>query len=173
MLRILHGEMRIYLKILTIIVIEGFSNCVDGSLCNNIGGAGPARFDQCMYDVQSLINTQTLGNDLNPSLWRFPIQQNQSPKKVRDLKSENNTSRNLLQHSIKITDISTTESIRKSLHVSCMSNILPALTLLRQKTNFSDDNIKKFQAHFDVFFQQWVPLWGEKSMSNCMHMYQS
>ena len=57
--------------------------------------------------------------------------------------------------------------------MSCVNNVLPALTLLRQRTYFSDDDIKKFQINFDMFFQEWVQLWGEKSMSNYMQMCQS
>ena len=64
---ILHGEMRIALKILTMILIQGYSNCHDGILYPNIGGAGPERFDQCVSDAENLINTQTLGNEFNPS----------------------------------------------------------------------------------------------------------
>ena len=44
--RILHGEMRVALKILMMILIEGCSTFFDGSICHNVGGAGPARFDQ-------------------------------------------------------------------------------------------------------------------------------
>ena len=38
----LHGEMMIALKILNMILIEGYSNFIDGSSCPNISGAGPA-----------------------------------------------------------------------------------------------------------------------------------
>ena len=106
--------MRIALKILTMILIEGYSNCADGSLHPNIGGNGPARFDQCMSDVENLISTYTLGNAFDPSQWRFPTQQNQSPKKVGGLKRDNNKSRKLLQCSIKIVEISIADNTRKS-----------------------------------------------------------
>ena len=59
--------MRIVLKFLTMILIEGFSNCVDGSPNPSVGGDAQARFDQSMSDVEKLINTQTLGNEFNPS----------------------------------------------------------------------------------------------------------
>ena len=53
--------------------------------------------------------------------------------------------------------------------MACVNNILTALTLLRQKTDFSDDNIKKNQDNFDEFFQKWVQLWGKKIISNLTH----
>ena len=109
----LHGEMIIALNFLTIILIKGCSNFLDGSLYPNVGGARPAYFDQYMSDVKKLIKTQKLGNEFNPSHWTFPIQQNQSPKKVRELKNDNNTSRKPLRYSIKIIDISIKITLEK------------------------------------------------------------
>ena len=56
-----HGEMRISIKFIQMIFIEGHSNCVDGNLCPNISGLGPARFNQHMLDVENVINDETLG----------------------------------------------------------------------------------------------------------------
>ena len=60
--RVLHGEMRIDLKFLTMILIEGHSTWLDGSFCHNIGGVGTALFGQHTSDVGKLINAQMLGN---------------------------------------------------------------------------------------------------------------
>ena len=44
---------------------------------------------------------------------------------------------------------------------------------MRKKTNFLDEEIENFQNSIDLFFQDWVKLWGEKLISNYIHMYQS
>jgi len=170
---ILHGENHICLKILKMILIEGYSNCLDGSLYSAIRGNGSARFDQYVKDVERLINYEILGDEFNPSQWHFPLQQDVSPKRVGELKSDNNTARKLLTNSMKLIEISITDNDRKELYISCINNILPSLTLLRKKTDFTDDDINKFQELFDEFFQRWVQLWGEKSITNYIHIYQS
>ena len=76
---------------------------------------------------------------------RFPIQQTHSPKKVGELKSDNNTDRKRLQYSIKIINIIITDNTRNFFHTSYVNSVLPVLTLLRQKTDFSDDDAKKFK----------------------------
>ena len=126
-----------------------------------------------MKDVERLINYETLGDEFSPSQWRFPLQQDESPKREGELKSNNNASRKLLTNSVKLIEISITDNDRKQLCMSCTNNMLPSLTLLRKKTDFTDDDIKKIQELFDEFFQRWVQLWGEKSITNYTHIYQS
>ena len=93
---VLYGEMRISLKILHMTLIEGYSNCADRSSYSNISGTRPARFDKHAHDIEIAINVEILGDECNPSQWRFPMQQNQSLKKVGDLKCDNLPARRLL-----------------------------------------------------------------------------
>ena len=79
------GGNRIGFKILNTILIQRYSNCMDGSLDPKIGCTRPDRFDQFMSDKENLVKTQILGNDFNPSQWYFPTKKNQSPKKVGEL----------------------------------------------------------------------------------------
>ena len=51
--------------------------------------------------------------------------------------------------------------------------MIPALKLLRKKTDFTEDEIEEFQVNFDLFFQDWVQLWGEKSILKYVHIHQS
>ena len=64
---ILHGEMRISLKILNMILIEGHSNWLDGILHSSIGDTGPDRLDRYTCDIENTINIQILGDNRNPS----------------------------------------------------------------------------------------------------------
>ena len=54
----------------------------------------------------------------------------------------------------------------------CLDNLVPALALLRKKTDFTDEEINNFQKLIDLFFQEWVQLWGEKSITNHVHAYE-
>ena len=69
MLCILHREMRIALSILNKTFIEGYSNCVEANIHSEIGGTGPARFDQYVKDIEKIVNTEIFGNHNNVLQW--------------------------------------------------------------------------------------------------------
>ena len=54
-----------------------------------------------------------------------------------------------------------------------MDHLLPALEFIRKKTDLTDEEVDNFQVEFDLFFQDWVKLWGQKTTSNLIHMCQS
>ena len=168
----LHIEMRINLIVLNETLVEGCSNCVKGSSHSETGGTGSARFNKHTNDIEELVNTQILGSIFNPSQWCFPVQKNVSPKKVGELKSDNRQTRKMLRNAMLIVIASVTDSERKEKNNQCLNNSTRALELLSEKTNFSDQEIKSFQSMIDLLFQHWVELWGEKSTSNCTHIYQ-
>ena len=68
---------------------------------------------------------------------------------------------------------SVTDTERKQKHDNCINNLLPALALLRKKTDFVEEEIYSFQKGIDCFFQDLVESWREKFMSNYIHMHQS
>ena len=61
---VLHAETRIALKFL-MIFIEGYCNCIEGTLYANTGVQGPARVDQHVKDIEKVVNEQILGSELN------------------------------------------------------------------------------------------------------------
>ena len=92
----LRGEMRIILAVLNKILIKGYSSCVNGALNSEIRGSGPARFNKCITCIEHIVSTKTLGDDYNPSQWRFPMMINVSSNKVGELKSDNTRERKLM-----------------------------------------------------------------------------
>ena len=61
---ILHGEMRLALFILNKTMIEGYSNCIKGTLHRNIGSNGTARFEKYIKEFKEIVNTKILGKVL-------------------------------------------------------------------------------------------------------------
>ena len=98
------------------------------------------------------------------------MKQNASPKVVGYLKCNNDASRKLLTNSKKIIDNSIVDENRKEKCLTHLCNLAPALALLRKKTDFTDEEINNFQKLIDLFLQEWVQLWGEKSITNHMHI---
>lgn len=58
---ILHGEMRLALSIINKCMIEGYSNCIEGTLHSNIGGTGTARFEKYIEEFEDIVNKKILG----------------------------------------------------------------------------------------------------------------
>jgi hypothetical protein len=44
---------------------------------------------------------------------------------------------------------------------------------MRQKKDFTDDDISEFQNEFDLFYQDWVHMYGYKAVTNYIHIMSS
>jgi len=52
----------------------------------------------------------------------------------------------------------------------CIAEYKHAMVLLRKKTDLSNDEVKRFQQHIDVFFVAWVSLLSHEGVTNYIHM---
>ena len=48
-----------------------------------------------------------------------------------------------------------------------------AMLKLRQHADFTDDDIAEFQHDFDLFFRDWVELYGKNRLTNYVHLLSS
>ena len=69
---ILHCENRVGIKLLTMILLEGFSNAQQGLIFSHIRCVRDRinAFAECIQDI---FNTQILGDDEGPAQWRVPM----------------------------------------------------------------------------------------------------
>ncbi len=51
-----------------------------------------------------------------------------------------------------------------------MANYDAAMEILRKQSEYTDDDIEKFQDHVDVFFQQYINIVGVEGITNYFHM---
>eukprot|EP00978_Attheya_sp_CCMP212_P018561 scaffold50946_cov66-Attheya_sp.AAC.1 len=66
---------------------------------------------------------------------------------------------------------------RKMLWESCIPKYRKAMLKLRQHADFTDEDIAEdiaeFQHDFDLFFQDWIGLYGKNGLTNYMHLLSS
>jgi hypothetical protein len=62
---------------------------------------------------------------------------------------------------------------RKMLWERCIPKYRNAMLKLRQHADFTDDDIAEFQNDFDLFFQDWVELYGKNGLTNYIHLLSS
>ena len=120
-------------------------------------------FGKHIIDVEHVTSTKILGNDCSPLQWRFTTINNASPKKVGDLKSNNNRVRKLMSNATCLINESIADADCKNSHIRSMNRLLPALEFLRKKNDIIDEEVENFQLEFDLFFfQDWINFWGQK-----------
>ena len=112
----IHGETRLVLKTLSVIFVEGCSNCVEGIFNANTGGQSPARFDQCIKHVEKVVNEQILGSDLDCAQWDVTMKNNASPKKACEVKNNNRIARKLIENAFSTLLLSITDEESKVNH---------------------------------------------------------
>lgn len=81
-------------------------------------------------------------------------------KKVGELKMNNTKARAMLNKLELLIDISIVDEERKTKYLEAINFLRPSLVLLRQKNDFTNEQIQEFQKGVDKFFQIWVTLWG-------------
>eukprot|EP00978_Attheya_sp_CCMP212_P033423 scaffold134796_cov34-Attheya_sp.AAC.1 len=58
------------------------------------------------------------------------------------------------------------EPRRKCFWTRCIPKYRKVMLKMRQHADFTDDDIAEFQHDFDMFFQDWVELYGKKGLTN-------
>eukprot|EP00978_Attheya_sp_CCMP212_P020956 scaffold60711_cov65-Attheya_sp.AAC.3 len=67
----------------------------------------------------------------------------------------------------------TVKSVDAELNMSQWKNFMHyyrnAMEKIRQKTDFTDADIHQYQEQFDLFFQEWMRMYGLKGVTNYIH----
>jgi hypothetical protein len=91
---ILHAENRIGIKILTMILMEGFSNALEKIIFSNISSAKD-RITAYAEKIQEMLNHEILGDEDGPAQWSIPMHEN--GKTVGAITLDNNPIRLIME----------------------------------------------------------------------------
>ncbi len=70
-------------------------------------------------------------------------------------------------------ELSVPDSVQKEQLLFAIRKYNAATTIMRQKSDFSDEQILQFQANVDDFFQLWVNLYSYAGCTNYIHLLSS
>ena len=165
---ILHMENRVNITFLQMLLLEGYSNCDDVSLNSDISRTVKARFLKYARDIEEIINTKILDDELNPAQFRFPY--NKKQDNIGTIRISNPIARLIIDNVDVLIDITCTDNSRKELWKRAMGNAAQAMIILRKRTNYTETEILQFQEYYDLFAQNWIVLWGQAGMTNYIHI---
>jgi hypothetical protein len=167
---ILHCENRVGTKILTMLLLEGFSNAQQGTIFSNV--RSEAECIQLYAErIQILFNNTILGDDDGPAQWALPM--NEEVTNVGIICLDNNRIRKALHSFELLIEVSSIDLQRVIKCNYCIPHYRQGMELLRQRKEFTDEEIKQYQHHVDNWYQVWVELHGIHGCTNYTHVLSS
>ncbi|KAL7556672.1 hypothetical protein ACA910_010058 [Epithemia clementina (nom. ined.)] len=149
---ILYLENRVGLKILMVLLHEGLKYTKDDSLFPNIPSKSE-QVDQFFNMVNRYCNESIWGTVDCPAQWKCP-REGTKMDQVCEISLENTRTRLCILHLGGLIKQAIVDPQQKTMWIGCINDrFIPAMSLLRQKTDFKNDNIDSFQGKIDCFFQ--------------------
>jgi hypothetical protein len=168
---ILHCENRVAIKILTMLLIEGFSNAQAGNIMRQYGNSKKNRCKHYIDMVQRIMNTQLLGDEFDPVQWECPTQED--GQMVGAITLDNNKARKIVESIGPLVDTSFCDDERKEKFLYCVEKYNAAMSIMRSKEEYADEEIICFQSNIDEFFQVWITLFSSAGCTNYIHFLAS
>ena len=165
---VLHMEMRVGLKILTMLLLDGLAAAKDSTLTFPGAKTEKQRVRAYVKEIEKIINENVLGEEWNPSQWKCPYDEKTST--LGPLSMENTKVRKVMNNLELLIEVSVPDQDRQEKWLQCVPNYRLAMELARQKSDLSVEDVANFQREIDDFFQDWVKLHGLAGMTNYIHM---
>jgi hypothetical protein len=167
---ILHCENRVCIKIITMIICEGFSNAEAGHILTEVGNNKKNRVQAYIKQLEKIINTKILGDEFDPMQWQCPTEDDGT---IGSLTLDNNRARQIVANIEELVELSVCNNTRKEQLLFAIRKFNAATTVMRQKSDYTDDQIIQFQHNIDDFFQLWVQLYSYSGCTNYIHLLSS
>jgi hypothetical protein len=180
---ILHMHNRIVLKILTTVLRHGLSNAMQGHTIdvlfpgldqNDPNLKMPSetkRFEAYVELVQRVFNTQIWGSDFAPTHWNMPV----DPQKriILTLCLDNERCKRAMENIDSLLEICFRPDQEPEEYSHCFFLYRKFFKLLRQKTEFTNEEIVECQVAIDEWYQVWWRLEGRDGITNYVHLLSS
>jgi hypothetical protein len=174
---ILHCSNRTNLKILFVLLSIGLNHCINRKILQEHAGLAK-RIERFVSDVESIVNSAVLGTERDPCQWHLPVIDG-TPKdqtKIGPITMDNNRTVRIANQLELLIDYCIPETVDADINMKwkrCIPHYRNAMKKLRQKTDFTDDDISEFQNEFDSFYQDWVGMYGYRGVTNYIHIMSS
>jgi hypothetical protein len=152
------------------VLLEGFSNAQRGTIFSQFRGVNDRvmAYAQC---IERIFNTNILGDEDGPAQWNLPM--NDSGKSVGIICLDNNRIRKIISNFELLVSVSVTDDTRLEKYNIAIPHYRDAMIILRQRVEFSDEEIRQFQFHVDAWFQRWIELHAMDGCTNYTHILSS
>jgi hypothetical protein len=164
---ILHMENRVGLKILTRLLMAGLDNAKKGLLYADENSVNE-RMLLFIKGVENVLNTQAWGTVESPSQWQCSY--NPADKQIDIICLDNVRTRKAIYALDNLIDLCLPDDELATKWKICIGHYRNAMELMRQKDDFTDEQIFTFQKACDDFFQIWVDINAVEGVTNYIHM---
>ena len=176
---ILHLEMRVGIKMLSMIVVRGIYNARKDILPwqmadENRSKAENPRIKQFVDKLEKTVNEQILGTEKAPAQWQLHFEDNVETGnkwKLCPISMTNGTVRSIIENFHLLVNISESSAESKAKWNKSLNNYREALSvLLKKKENYTEAELKKFEKHIAFWFNDYVSLTGKDGCTNYTHL---
>jgi hypothetical protein len=164
---ILHMENRVGLKVLTRLLMNGLDNAKQRTIYLNEESENQ-RILFFIKDVEHVLNTQAWGTVESPSQWQCSY--NPADKQIDIICLDNVRTRKAIYALDNLIDVCLPDIDDASKWKISIGHYRTSMELLRQKEDFTDEQIHLFQKACDDFFQTWVDINAVEGVTNYIHM---
>jgi hypothetical protein len=121
--------------------------------------------------IQEIFNTEILGDEDGPAQWCMTM--SDDGHNVGVICLDNNRVRKIIDNFATLVAVSVSDNTRLKKYMYCILQYRQGMELLRQREEFTDENVKQFQRHIDSWHQVWMQLHGHEGCTNYTHMISS
>ena len=120
-------------------------------------------------EFENIINTQIIGNQLKPSQWKIS-KNDQQGYLIGSISLNNRTTRKIINGIENLILMSIVDVTVKDKWLKTIKLYRDMIEILRQKEDFTDEEINEYQNLADEFFKCWLDLHGKDGVTNYFHM---
>jgi hypothetical protein len=150
-------ENRMGLKVFTRLLVVGLAH-------RNLHNQSKSDVQNCaeyLSHIQDIVNAEILGSDGSLAHWECPTTENK--KQIGTISLDNTRMIKIIDEFDKLIDASITESPEKNKEwKDCLDFYRSGMEQLKQKEDFSDEDIYSFQLTADQFFCSWLDINGKE-----------
>jgi hypothetical protein len=172
---ILHLENRTLLKLFLLILRDGLSNA-QGRLHQNTMNIASMQGREVKFieEISRVMNEEILGSVDNVAQWKLPTESNRGENlKVGTLNIENYRGRKIMENFSALVDQCIVEDDKRQKWRYAVNNYNAAMVILRQRQNYTPEDILKFQLLIDRCYLVLRSMYKRDVATNYFHMLSS
>ena len=113
--------------------------------------------------VEQVMNTVILGDKEGPAQWVCPMDDND--KTVGVICLDNNRIQKVIDELEKLINLSLTNEEWMDQWKACIPHYRDAVVILRQRKEYRDEDVVKYQTNIGEWFQVWMKLHGKVTLT--------
>ena len=168
---LLHMEMRLGIKILSMLFKTGLTNCKQDLLpwIEEKDRSSLDRKCRAFIDgLETILNEKILGSHMLPTQESLPFDKKQHV--MGELKLNNGKVRQIIPLIELLVEKCIVDEADKARWLVAMDHYRLAMKILLLRRDVTDQEVMTYQKHADLFFKEWLLLFAEEGITNYMHL---